>query len=734
MKKQANLHTAKGDGDNIPVTDELVAQLTDELNDIATDWNGSFNDRMSSAENIRHCVWPNQTPDGRKWADGEVGSAKDVFPFPGASDLRLPVAGELVNLKKAICIAALRRAVEKIEPMEGNDAETAGYQRTLLRWIIRNQLGSKFWTQAALAADWHLNDSPGVAIIGTYVREEAAVELRDLTSDYLAVMIQQRNPEVDAGAIIADPVYEALLVKYAEDLFSILSGSTIRRMVREIQTTGSTKYPWPVAKPNVPEVCTHRIYDDIFVPYDTPQDIQKARMIFVREWVDEVELRARVITMDYTEQFVESMLAGTTRRGNANAAGETFLSYASAGTYTNAVPESTYDKQYEIITAYWRASNADGVPGIYTVDFSYSAGKTATDRASLLDYPHGKYPFVALCRNHLTRRLLDATGIPEEVGTDQAYAKRFADLISDFTILKSFKQFEVPASRGIVVKLRPFAQHNVTRHGDVAPLDLAGETPQTLPLIIRDHANRVDRFYGVPSKEVSEVITQILDQNLVDNWLTAWSDVLLQVMQLAQYYLDDETIALATGTANSGAPKTKDAIAGAFDFTMGLHVGELNLDFYIKVMEAFSKMIVPMDRDASIVYSKAVQYFSRAIDPYLAAATLRPIEAATEAEIEDEKAKLAQIAVGVEPVIREKGENNQLRLDTINDVLAKNPYLAAAISQRPDSRAMLQTRIQGHQFQITQRENAQIGRIGTSPVMDKGIPVEAPAGQGGGVV
>lgn len=724
MKKPANIHLAPGDGDSIPVTKEIMEQLTTELDDIAHDWRSTFNRNMNSAESIRHCIWPNQTTDGRKWANGEIGSKEDVFPFPGASDLRIRTAGELVTLKKAICIASLRRAVEKIEPMEGNDAETAGYQRTLLRWIVRNQLGSSFWNQAALAADWHLNDSPGVAIIGTYVHEEAAVELRDMTSDQLALMIMQRNPEVDAAAMLADPAYEALLVKYMEDLFPHLLGATLRRMVRDIITTGACKYPWPVAKPNVPEVCVHRIYDDIFVPYDTPQDIQKARKIFVREWIDEVELRARVLTMDYSEEFVDAMLANQSKRGNVGSAGETFLAYGAGGEYFNTVPDDTYKKQFEIITAYWRASNKDGVPGIYTVDFSYSINMAATP-AGLLDYPHGKYPFVALCRNHLTRRLLDATGIPEEVGTDQEYAKRFADLISDFTSLKAFKQFEVPASRGIVVKLRPFAQHNVTRHGDVAPLDLAGETPQTLPLIIRDHSNRVDRFYGVPSKEVSEVITQILDQNLVDNWLTAWSDVLLQVMQLAQYYLDDETIALATGTANSGAPKTKDAIAGAFDFTMGLHVGELNLDFYLKVMDAFSKLIVPMDRDASIVYSKAVQYFSRAIDPYLAAATLRPVEAATEAEIEDEKAKVSQIATGIEPVIRDKGENNALRLQTITEMLQKNPYLAAAIQARPDSRAMLEARIQGHQFQITQRENAQIGRIGTSPVMDKGVPVEA---------
>jgi len=94
------------------------------------------------------------------------------------------------------------------------------------------------------------------------------------------------------------------------------------------------------------------------------------------------------------------------------------------------------------------------------------------------------------------------------------------------------------------------------------------------------------------------------------------------------------------------------------------------------------------------------------------------MDQATQSQVADEQSALTQMVAGIEPPMQpQPGMNYQLRLQTLQQSIQANPELQQMITARPVLSKMVENRIKFLNFQLQQQGNAQIGRVGTQPVL-----------------
>ncbi|NBW14940.1 MAG: hypothetical protein EBR82_43760 [Caulobacteraceae bacterium] len=136
-------------------------------------------------------------------------------------------------------------------------------------------------------------------------------------------------------------------------------------------------------------------------------------------------------------------------------------------------------------------------------------------------------------------------------------------------------------------------------------------------------------------------------------------------------------------------------------------------------LDYLAKVLVPLDSFGVIDRAGLVKYMFQAVDPNLAGVLVQDIGAATQAEIEDEQGAFAKIAAGTEPPLKESGQNAQVRLQTLQQIIQSNPAVSQRYQQDEIFRRMLDARMQAFQFQLQQQQNAVIGRVGAQPALQQ---------------
>jgi hypothetical protein len=121
---------------------------------------------------------------------------------------------------------------------------------------------------------------------------------------------------------------------------------------------------------------------------------------------------------------------------------------------------------------------------------------------------------------------------------------------------------------------------------------------------------------------------------------------------------------------------------------------------------------------AEMMRDRLVARLFAAIDPALAEDTLRPVSEADEGEAEDELQNFLMIGAGVEPPMKEKGQNFALRARVLEGILAANQAdISRELQNKPMSAEMLRKRMEHFKFMGQQEQNKQIGRIGVVPAL-----------------
>lgn len=730
---EKNLALVLDDGGDAPVLESELQKFKDEAADIAKGATWNVNERRILAEEIRFNLWEGQSRDGRKHADAQDG--KPAFPFEGASDARIRLADMIVNERVLILTAAAMRNLPKVKGLELEN-EALGHQlTTILKWVLKNKLGGQYFREMVKLAQYQEADSPAAAILGIWWEQETALEMRTLKlEDILAIVAkmmglepgqqleandprlqQMQDMVTQLDAQLNNPDQDADTAKMLQKLVPHLSDKRARQVVKDLRDRGEAEFPSPYLRVDQPTLCAYKLYEDIFFPTNTT-DPQKCRCYFLREWLYEWQLRERQISQGYTEAFIEEVLKHE---------GETMFPLyrrnPGMGEFTIVAEEETASKearrgQFEVVTVFWKAVNEDKIPGIYQLPMHGEVDEPATER-ELFDYDHGQYPFIYFGREILGARLLDSRGIPELVSTEQQALKLLADSFQDHVQLATIPPIKVPRRRSkLSLVIGPLKVIKEDRPGDVEfmqpPAYPQGNEQQQMEV-----RRRVDEYWGRISENVAPMLTQLHQTGSITNFLTNLTDGMTQLLQLCQQYISDDDLKLICGEDGLPIARSREEIQGKFAVELTFDPRDLDMD-YLKNLVAMIVQILQVDTLNTIQRDKLVQRLFTAIDPNLAAATLRPVEAANESEQQDEENNFTKISAGIEPPMVESGQNFPLRLQVLEGIGQKNPEAFQKLA--PASKQILEARVKYLQNQIQQIKNAQIGRQVGQPALGGG--------------
>jgi len=712
----------KGDGGNAPATEEEIRALKDEIAKITRNISNTSK-RKDLTRKYRYCLWNGQSSDGRKHRQ-DIG--KDPFPFEGATDGRIRLTDMIAQETVMVLVAAASRAQVRVKGTEIADEAKAAKLSTLLNWQINNNIGrSEYLRQITLLAQYMVADSPAGAVLGVYWEREDGVRLEKLSLDqFVATVLQatgskKREDLQDLLDLVMNPERGEEAAGALMALLPELRPARAKRMVRELREKGECAFPRRYRRLNRPKIRAERIFETIYFPVNTT-DIQRARAIFMPEWFGRAEVVAMAAREGWRKEFTAALLGdgSTPKSGHEEkSAFEDSNGVQDAGDITTE--ENRHEDEFEIITALWKAVTEDGVLATYMVKFHGDLPMAATER-QLLDYDHGQYPLTYFAREILSARLLDSRGVPEVSQTEQETLKLLHDLHNDRAQLVTVPPLFTPMNRGgVEVTLQPLGLIPRRKRDDyewmsppAATLDNASAMKFVKAFSDEYHGRRNNDLPGAGAEGWA-----LAKQSIADRFLAGLQDAFKQLLQLCLQYMDDSEMARVMGGDPIEIARTVEEIQGCFDLQLSFDVRDLDQEYLLKLAEAISKWVLPMDNAGTVMRDRLVQRIMASINPNLAEETTRPIEDANQAEATDEENNFAKIAAGIEPVMVKDGLNFGLRYQKLLEIGQKNPEAFAKLT--PVSRQILEKRLEYLQFQVEQEKNKIIGALGTTPALEE---------------
>lgn len=687
---------------------------------------GQWN-RIADADNVRYCRWEGQTADGKKHSTRNA----PAFPWELASDTRTFTADHVIGERTSLLTSAFWRAL--IRPKAADD--TVGqYAVALADALVNQRLTHELAREVELSAS-HMETYGWVVLHPCWEQRTGLrrqeVTLQDLVA--LGAQLAREYPDhpglADLATLVLDPANEDLAMEelafvydhYArgqmegalEVEIPALSKPVLRSAVRALRREGEADVPVPYLCTNGPAVYALRPWDEVFVPEDTT-DLQRARVVFQREWVSEAELRARIVDMEYDKEWVEQAVQ---TRGR--------LTRFLAGVQLDMTVDQIYAGNapgdlIEVIHATYRAVGDDNVPGVYCTTFSTQVkGKTGRPlyaRHELVDYPHGQLPYVEGKREHVSRCLTASRGVPELVAWAQNEIKALRDGIIDWTsigVIPPVNLYKTPFDTKY--RFGPAVQNTVLPGKEPRFMDVPsnGMAPALAAMERLDYW--VSNYFGLSHPQVPPDRIQTLQARAVQNFLIMWARAIQQMVALAQNYMPDREFARLTGAPDGWLDEHRHRL-GILDVELEFDVRELNEELTTKRLEAVNKAVLPSDVQGVVQRNKWVEVQLRAINPAWAKELLVPAAEASQSLYRQVREDIGQMFLGNAPQMVENDPTAQTKLQFTQQIVAANPNYQQALAQ-PDGRfrQLMEAYAKNLTFSVTQDRNKQVGRIGVSP-------------------
>lgn len=709
----------RDDGGSRPVNPAEIEKFKSEVKSICSSAQYTGWRRRKMAEDTRYCRWEGQASDGRKH---QRNMERRPFPFEGASDGRVRTVDTVVNYLVAVLVNAAYRSQPRFSGMESSDEAWAGKMSTLLRYMLRNHMGSELRKQLTLLAQYILSDSPGAGVLQVYWDRQVALESRTITlADLAQQLFNALQGQVtmddlrDLANMIADKEREDEAIELLGSMLPGLKERRLRNMVGELREDGQADFPIPYVAKNGPKACALRLFEDIFFNGDTIDDIQRAPMVMIPEWLEIEEAKAKVVDEKWDQKFVDALI---THKGKDGFEGlyQNLINEGVEGDYSEAAYERVTERNKEkvqIIHVMFKEVNEDGVMGLYKTSFSvFVDNQTATDR-EILDTPGAMYPLFYFPREILTRRILDSRGLPETLMTHQNALKLLFDSVGDHCQLTTTPPIKVPRRRpNLSLVIGPLAQIKEERKGEIDYMN-GPEYPRAADSHREEVRRQIGEYTGVPVSESGVAVANVLLQFAVDGFLDVWGDAVIFMLKLGQDYWSDEDIARIVGGAKGvRIIRTKQEISGQYDLTLTIDIRDMDTKFMMEKIKLIKEAVLPIDTEATVDRARLTQRIMEWIDPVMAEDVIRPVEVAQQSEIDDEQMNFVKIKSGIEPAMVTEGQNFQLRLQVLTNIIQRNPQAVEEMSE--NSRKILEQFIKYRQHMVTQQENAVIGRTGAA--------------------
>lgn len=717
-----------------------VSALTEEFKRAGAQ--GDHCGRLRLSEDVRLAQWEGQSVDGKKHDELQP-DGKPAFPWNGASDVKDYLADEVVNEGVALYYGAFWQSMLRVSGTQLGALDDANTATTFLDWLVHTKMVSQLDDEVELSAQW----TEGLGWVVLHIIWERKIERRDVKVSleqllglaqqyqgmdprmvppemaqlaeviaFLPQFILRRDLEhqaVKAMQYVYEQYMNQQLPEDLQDQIRLLSDKRARKAVRELRATGETLLPMPYLCKNQPKITALKPWRDIIFPPETA-DLQDAPVVFVRQLMTEVDVRQMVISDGWDPDWVEEAVK---TKGK-------FSIWDNQNPLTTSAfnweQQRTKSWLIEVVTAYYRSIDEEGVVGVYFTIFSphitgVKPGEELAAKTGLLNYPHGKYPFSLIRRERLDRAIVASRGIPEILATPQQVEKTMIDSVVDLTSVATVPPLLMPAGlMGKKFKFGPATQNEVqgNKKPEMMTISTAGATVNLEMIALLQQ--RVNRYAGRFSNDTPAALTQLLQMPKVRKFLSGWSEALNQSYQLTRYYAP-ELIERVTGETISDGGNVP-AIAEEANMILHFDPAQLSPDLMKQKIAAFNEL-VPTDVAGVMDRAKLTVLQMRMIDPAMARELTIEQGQASQKIFNDVSMDLVKIFNGNEATYADASNDpaagNKMQYAT--DILQRNPLYLEKLTDEAIGELFGPQAAQ----QMQQRGQAVLGQNPPSPLISQ---------------
>ena len=648
---------------------------------------GEWLDRRQRDYDVRNCMWSGKSDDFKKHSN--LSSTGDVFPWDGASDQEIRMVDNQINKCVAMVMNAVRQAHIVATPVESGDIERANVISMFLRWLINTKM-EEFYDQLELG----LNHFFEKGLMCHYVwydsqdlKQQQTIRLDEIaqTLPSIAEVIQNGSMDEELSATL-------------KDQFNV-SKSKGKAMLRELRKDGTTTIPVTRQVVNRPRLKALAPDEDVFWPNYTI-DPQEAPYVFHVLHMTPEQLRAKIASEGWDEEFVEKAmeLSQHTQRDDT---------LYNVRQMDEVIRDD--DETIRIVYCYQRLLDEDDIPGIYCT-IMHPDVPDLYAKHELLDYAHGKYPFVITKYEQTSKRLYSSRSIPELGEPLQQVMKIETDALIDRQSLATLPPLEHPLGRpptkwGPGVRI-PYRTPGEIRWASTPPFD-GGNVE-----VRRYIQEMFDKYFGNLAPGVDQVESQNKQQAVINKVFTHLKYVFEQVWTLYQQYGPDAEFFRVTGMQD--VQKFSKGRAGErFDFYLQFDVATQDPQQMLERVKAIAELAPALDRSGTLDSERLLQLAVGQIMPGASEKIMIPKETASQKAVDEERQTIAELVAGVPPNVRPQ-DAHEMKMQVFQQWLSQ-PDIQQKAQQDPALQERIQNYMQQRQMQITQKQNAQIGRLGAAP-------------------
>ncbi|QYY35306.1 hypothetical protein [Ruficoccus sp. ZRK36] len=737
----------------------LVA-IRDELSD-SISAGECWHKRAVQAEDTTWCQWAGQSDDGLKHRQSEDDDAP--FPWEGASDTRIRLVDEKIREADRIEDRAFRAGRWRLDGIEGMDVRQAKVATVLLRWMVMKKMRPEGERQRRLARRWR--NMYGLSFTLVEWEREQQLEMVQVSLDDLAgafgldkimgtfkgtpvVMLPGKLDQIASALPKGDKMRLELenasdelknlldIVMDEERADEFLSGlkllypktdtKILRKAMVDLRTTGATELPAPYWFRNQPRRRALKPFTDIFFPENTT-DIQRARWFAVREQYTAADLDALVDAEGWDSDFVEAVkekAEGKTSLDRYRRARRDSARWRNGGGSWESEEESNKGL-HEVFVVYYRATDKAGIPGIFktVICLHLEEGDKPEDGLygwhGLSGHKHGKYPLVAHTFTVEEDELMSSVGIAGLIYTYQNEIKSSRDYAIDaigISILPPVKRHA--RDMDAPLELGPHAAVGESVRGTTEFMTPPRSNFGAGRDLQRQVRTDVGRLLGSFDEDVPAPLVQLHQGELAGDYLSEEEEVLSQIFELMQQYMQPETVGRVTGYKMKNFPVTREEIQGKFDFGIVFDARELDSEFQKQKFEMLIK-VKSLDHGNIIPNNKMIELLMNGLDPSWADYLIGSPQEATLDEIKQTQADVATIMSGQEPLKAEGGRNFQVAAGYMKKIQQASPVIQQRLQADPAVAMLWENHLKHLTFMDEQRRvNANTGRLGSPNLLN----------------
>jgi len=651
--------------------------------------------QTSQAYNDRRNLWNGKSPDMRK-------HGADPFPWEGASDTEAHTVNEKINAYVSILMGSLKRANIRAYPVEVGDARSARVLSAFLKWMRSNYIAD-FYASAERSANYWLEKGLMITHVGWEFADRTF--LKTLTLDEIA----QASPEF--AALFQDEANEPELAAMLQQTFPAMKTGRARRVVRQLRTRGTAEVPFSKQTINRPTTTACAPDADVFFP-SWCIDPQQSPYVFWRVFMTSQQLEQAAATKEWNRDWVDfgiEHLRGvdTSQVDRDYSARQQSPQGRSMGRETDLI---------EVVYGYQRLiDEEDGSEGIYCTVF-YPTADTNEHGAPI----HGKhellsgldeYPFVVTRLTEDQKRLYDLRNFADLFRGTQNQVKIERDQRIDRASMATLPPIMHPQGRRPKDygpgRFIPERREGEVRFGPTPQFDAGSmEIENTL-------LQQSDRVVGLDPEDPDSSAKK---QFYVDKFLEHFSKVLIMSYKAYQRYGPEKLQFRVTGYPDDMAMQ-KGMFSEDLDLTVSYDVLNNDPDNVEKQISQLLQL-AQMDKFGKMDQAGLIEVAAGAINPVLADAIIKTEQDGAQDVLGDVTDDLAKIYAGIEVGARQGGE--QIALKAI-EAYTQQPDVMERLQGDEAFQARLTKYAEQYQFQMTQAQNAQIGKLGNTPATFQGV-------------